>query len=170
MKTTREMENAECRMKNCRNSIRRLGAVVCFFILTSAFCARVWGQTNFSIDWYTIDGGGGASTGGVFTVNGTIGQPDAGTMSGGNYSLTGGFWSLYAVQTPGAPHLWVTRTSTNTVCVWWPVSDTTWQLQSTATLAGTNTAWTVNSYSTNGGNCVYVESSPTGARFYRLKK
>ena len=36
--------------------------------------------------------------------------------------MTGGFWALYAVQTPGAPYLSVLRTSTNTVCVWWPVS------------------------------------------------
>ncbi len=33
-----------------------------------------------------MDGGGGASTGGVFTVSGRLGQPDAGTMSGGNAS------------------------------------------------------------------------------------
>jgi len=26
-------------------------------------------------------------------------------MTGGSYSLTGGFWALYAVQTPGAPTL-----------------------------------------------------------------
>src|SRR6266446_8892605 len=58
---------------------------------------------QYSIDWYTIDGGGGTSTGGVYSVSGTIGQPDAGTMSGGNYSLAGGFWGLIAaVQTAGA--------------------------------------------------------------------
>ena len=33
---------------------------------------------TYSIDWYTIDGGGGTSTGGVYSVSGTIGQPDAG--------------------------------------------------------------------------------------------
>ena len=50
---------------------------------------------SFSIDWFTIDGGGGTSTGGVFSVSGTIGQPDAGTpMSGGNFSVSGGFWSM----------------------------------------------------------------------------
>ena len=50
-------------------------------LLPSAFCLRAWGQ-SYSIDWSTIDGGGGTSTGGVYTVSGTIGQPDAGTMSG----------------------------------------------------------------------------------------
>ena len=35
---------------------------------------------NYSIDWFTIDGGGGTSTGGVYAVSGTIGQPDAGLV------------------------------------------------------------------------------------------
>ena len=68
---------------------------------------------SYTIDWSKIAGGGGTSTGGVYSVSGTIGQPDAsGAMSGGNYSLTGGFWAAYAVQTPGAPYLSVLRTST----------------------------------------------------------
>jgi hypothetical protein len=126
-------------------------------------------QTQYSLDWYKIAGGGGGSTGGVYSVSGTIGQPDAsGAMSGGPYSVTGGFWALYAVQTPGAPFLWVTRTTTNTVCVWWAVSATSWQLQATANLLTTGSVWTACSYTTNGANCVHIESPPTGKRFYRL--
>jgi hypothetical protein len=139
-----------------------------FCFLLSAFCFRALGQ-SYSIDWQTIDGGGGTSTGGVYSVTGTIGQPDAGTMSGGNFSVTGGFWGLYAVQTPGAPYLSVLRTSTNTVCVWWPVSETSWQLQATASLV-TGSIWSPCSYVTNGANCVYIESPPAGNRFYRLQK
>ena len=74
----------------------------------SLFTAVAFGQT-FSIDWFTIDGGGGTSTGGVFSMHGTVGQPDAGTMSGGNFSLTGGFWG--AIQTsppvPTVIEVWV---------------------------------------------------------------
>ena len=126
---------------------------------------------NYTIDWFTVDGGGGTSTGGVYSVTGTIGQPDAGVMSGGNYTLAGGFWGvLAAVQTPGAPYLWVMRTSTNTVCVWWPVPETTWQLQATTNLVSAGSTWTPRSYGTNGANCVYIESPPTGNRFYRLYK
>ena len=47
----------------------------------------------YEITWSTIDGGGGTSTGGNYTLSGTIGQPDAGMMSGGDYKLVGGFWS-----------------------------------------------------------------------------
>jgi len=66
-------------------------AVLLFIALASARAQ------NFSIDWFTIDGGGGTSTG-AYSVSGTIGQSDAGTMSGGNYSLVGGFWG--ELQTP----------------------------------------------------------------------
>ncbi len=62
-------------------------------ILASFLGAAAASAQPFAIDWYTIDGGGGTSSGGNFTLSGTIGQPDAGpTMSGGNFTLTGGFW------------------------------------------------------------------------------
>ena len=46
----------------------------------------------YSIDWYKVSGEGGMSSNGHYSVSGTVGQPDAsGTMTGGGYSLTGGF-------------------------------------------------------------------------------
>lgn len=49
---------------------------------------------GYNLTWSTIDGGGyTVSTGGAFTLSGTIGQPDAGVSSGGAYTLSGGFWS-----------------------------------------------------------------------------
>jgi hypothetical protein len=49
---------------------------------------------TFEIHWWTIDGGGDLwSAGGAFELAGTIGQPDAGYMSGGVYELLGGFWA-----------------------------------------------------------------------------
>ncbi len=50
---------------------------------------------DFEITRWTIDGGGVMfSAGGDFELSGTIGQPDAGSMSGGEgeFELTGGFW------------------------------------------------------------------------------
>jgi hypothetical protein len=42
---------------------------------------------------FTIDGGGVMrSTGGRIELSGTIGQPDAGTMTARGIELTGGFW------------------------------------------------------------------------------
>jgi hypothetical protein len=50
-------------------------------------------DAQLSIDRHTIDGGGYAfSTGGGLSLGGTVGQPDAGTLSGGTLSLAGGFW------------------------------------------------------------------------------
>ncbi len=51
---------------------------------------------DYELSWRTIDGGGGTSMGGTYIVRGTIGQPDAGVMSGGDYEFLGGFW-------PGEP-------------------------------------------------------------------
>jgi hypothetical protein len=48
---------------------------------------------SYELSWWTVDGGGGSSSGSGYTLNGTIGQPDAGTLaSGGGYTLAGGFW------------------------------------------------------------------------------
>ena len=48
---------------------------------------------GFELTRTTIDGGGQMrATGLDFEVSGTIGQPDAGLMSGGGLSLAGGFW------------------------------------------------------------------------------
>jgi hypothetical protein len=44
------------------------------------------------LNWWSVDGGGTTSSGGGFTVSGTIGQPDAGLMGGGGFTLNGGFW------------------------------------------------------------------------------
>jgi hypothetical protein len=127
---------------------------------------------SYSIKWYKVSGGGGMnSTGGVYSVSGTIGQHDAGgPMTGGSYSVTGGFWSLYAVQTPGAPVLSIELTTTNTAMVYWPSPSTGFNLQVNTNLATTN--WTAPSQSiTDNGTIKYIiVNPPTGNRFYRLKQ
>ena len=126
---------------------------------------------QYSIDWYKIVGGGGASTSGVYSVSGTIGQHDAGgPMTGGNYSLTGGFWSLYAVQTPGAPLLTISYASGKAIVSWSP-SATGWTLQTNnnlVTVSGWNAyGGTVNT--ANGTNSITI-TPPTGNLFFRLKQ
>ena len=50
---------------------------------------------GFDLTWSTVDGGGASPvTGGVFSLNGTAGQPDAGATSGGSYTLRSGFWGI----------------------------------------------------------------------------
>lgn len=60
----------------------------------AAFALIPAASAQFDLSWYTIDGGGATfSTGGTFSLGGTIGQPDAGIMAGGTFTLTGGFWA-----------------------------------------------------------------------------
>jgi hypothetical protein len=75
------------------NLLNKQGIVVTLVVL-GLIVSSSWGQ--YEISWYTIDGGGGASSGGDFSLTGTIGQPDAAYSRGGNYELLGGFW-------PGGP-------------------------------------------------------------------
>ncbi len=142
----------------------------------SFFCSLLsvfsfWASAqSYSINWSTIDGGGGTSTGAVYTVSGTIGQPDVGTLSGGTYTLNSGFWGAIApVQTPGAPYLWITLTPTNTALIWWELSSTSWRLQATTNLVPTGAVWTDCSYQTNSATCYRLESPPNGNRFFRLQ-
>ena len=139
------------------------------FILGLWLFAPVLHAQSYSVDWYKIAGGGGTSTGGTYQVSGTIGQPDAsGAMTGGSYSLTGGFWSLInVVQTTGAPTLSITH-SGNSVIVSWPTPSASWTLQQNGNLAGGS--WATSGYlvSTNGGINSITITSPAGNLFFRL--
>jgi len=56
---------------------------------------------GYDLTWNTVDGGGQTfSTGGGYSLGGTIGQPDAGMLTGGGYTLGGGFWRGGAVALP----------------------------------------------------------------------
>ena len=62
----------------------------CCFVVLLMTTNQALGQVE--IVNYSIDGGAGISTGGDFSVAGTVGQHDAGAeSSGGNFTVTGGF-------------------------------------------------------------------------------
>jgi hypothetical protein len=78
-----------------------------------------WAQVGggFDLSWSTVDGGGNtASTSGQFSMGSTTGQPDAGSMSGGGFSWTGGFWARFqSTPTPSnTPTITLTPTNTST--------------------------------------------------------
>jgi hypothetical protein len=121
---------------------------------------------QYAIGWYKVSGGGGTSTGGVYSVSGTVGQHDAGgPMTGGSYSLYGGFWALYAVQTPGAPLLTITLAG-NQAIISWPPSATGWTLQTNANVS--TPMW--SDYSGAVVNNSITNSPPRGNVFFRLKR
>ena len=56
---------------------------------------------DYDLDWWTVDGGGGHLSGAGYSLDGSIGQPDAGRLSGGDYVLVGGFWGGSRTEATG---------------------------------------------------------------------
>jgi hypothetical protein len=76
---------------------------------------------GYRLDWFTMDGGGGTSSGGGYTLTGTIGQHDAAPASGApgtDYRMEPGFWAA-VLPVPGAPELRM-RLSGDNAILWWP--------------------------------------------------
>ena len=62
----------------------------CLLLLASTVLAQ--SGEGYELTWSTVDCGGGiSSTGEGYSVVGTIGQPEAGLISGGDFSVGGGF-------------------------------------------------------------------------------
>ena len=71
-------------------------------ILPSVLLVSVKAQTGgtYNLSHNVIAGGGSKSTGGSYSLDGTIAQPLAGIISvGGTYNLRGGFWASDAAPT-----------------------------------------------------------------------
>lgn len=63
------------------------------------------GAPTFAIPRHVIASGGDDSSGGVFSIRGTIGQADSDPLhpsTGGVYAITGGFWAGAPVPVPPA--------------------------------------------------------------------
>ena len=122
---------------------------------------------TYNIDWFKVAGGGGTSTGGVYSVSGTIGQHDAGgPMTGGSYSLVGGFWALpFAVQSADAPLLTIVPFGSGQARISWTPDTPGFVLQENTNLS---TGTWVNSPS-GSSNPVIVPATPP-IRAYRLRK
>lgn len=146
---------------------------ILFCLLALVLCPLA-SPGQYSLDWSTIDGGGGTSTGGVYSVTGTVGQPDAGAvMTGGNFSLQGGFWGVIAtVQTPGAPLLSITlNPQLSTATVFWPSPSTGWTLQqNTNSVSSVNWSNVTSGIADDGTTKTLIVNPPAGNRFYRLNK
>ena len=171
MKTTIKIENPEIGRSIAHIFNLRCGALAMLWIILLYSSLNLRAQ-SYSIDWFTIDGGGGTSSGGVFSVSGTIGQPDANAqpMLGGQFSLVGGFWSLVTVPTPGAPLLIIQLTTTNTAQVSWPSPSPGFALQQNSDFNATNWIAVTNAVSDNGTFRFIIVNPPAGNRFYRLFK
>lgn len=74
--------------------VKRAGAVIAVLLLG----APAWAGAPWTVDWWTVDGGGEVFTsGGSWELSGSIGQWDAtagAAATGGSWELTGGFWAV----------------------------------------------------------------------------
>lgn len=147
--------------------------------LSLVLIALSWPQQlsaqNFSITWFTFDGGGGTSTGGGYALSGTVGQPEAGPANGGGYSLLGGFWGVTSVlQAPGAPILNIERFADGNVRLFWNLSASEFQLEQTAALTEpqADTIWTpvTQPHQTNTTQITVTAPATAGNRVFRLRK
>ena len=121
---------------------------------------------SFTILWSTLGGGGGTSTGGVYSLSGTLGQADAGgPLTNGIYSVTGGFWAFpTAVQTPGTPALTITPLTPGQARISWSPNTSGFILQETA--SPSTASWG----DSPSGALNPVNVPAAGAKFYRLRK
>jgi hypothetical protein len=91
-------------------------------------------------------------------------------MTNGGFSLTGGFWALFAVQTPDAPLLSIQRLSANSVLLSWPSPSTGFVLEQNSNLSSTNWTHVPEAVSDNGATRSVTVNSIAGNRWYRLFK
>lgn len=107
------MKKAKSKRQKAKSG-RNLTSIIFYFVFFPCLCFCVYAM-NFKIQAqsggiYEItqtviaSGGGQNSANGNLSLDGTIGQPLAGTNStGGNYNLRGGFWAVDALAPTAAP-------------------------------------------------------------------
>ena len=136
-------------------------------LITTLIAAAASGQ-NYAINWYTVDGGGGSSSAGQYTLRGTIGQPDAGAMSTPGLSIVGGFWSS-TEGAPTVPLLRISRAGPNAI-VAWPNPSTGFELQESSSLSAPAWSGVGQPVAIVGDEKQVSVPATTGHRFYRLRK
>jgi hypothetical protein len=85
---------------------RKLAVAAVALALAVGLLAGTRAAEMLTIDWWSADGGGNRSGSGAYVVEGTIGQMDAGALSGGSFTLAGGYW---AAAIPRSTYLPIVR-------------------------------------------------------------
>jgi hypothetical protein len=116
----------------------------------------------YGVDRYLFTGGGGTSSGGGYTLTSSIGQPEAGKLTGGAFTLEGGFWPGLIVPSEAAPTLLIEPAGLMVAISWWPEAGG-FVLEASNELSPA--AWQEGP----PGNPVAIPVA-TQTRFFRLKK
>lgn len=128
------------------------------------------GAQQYSNTWYKVSGGGGTSTNGQYSISGTIGQQDAGgPMTGGGFSVSGGFWAIYALQSPGLPTLRIRFVAPDSVVVFWPNTGS-YSLRTNGFVNSSNWIDFGGPVTTANGTNSVTFTPPRGNLFFRLSQ
>ncbi|HEY1171299.1 MAG TPA: hypothetical protein VGH19_08035 [Verrucomicrobiae bacterium] len=139
--------------------------------LTLVQLAALTFASDIALPSSAISSGGGNSSGGPYSLLGTIGQPATMISSNGQYRLDPGFWAVaLAVQTEGAPVLSIQRTGNQVILSWSSLTDE-FVLQKTTTL-GASPLWqdVLTSPVSNAESRSVTLALQPWHQFFRLRK
>lgn len=122
----------------------------------------------FTLDWFTVDGGGTLMSGGDFALHGTTGQTDTGrvTLAGGTQLVKSGFWAFdFTDPASTVPTLRLELSGVSDVLLSWHPETPGFALQQSLTLLPAS--W--NNISAAPENPVTLPIGGTNA-FFRLHK
>ncbi len=123
---------------------------------------------DYHVDWFAIEGGGGESSGGEYSLSGAVSQPESGgSMSGSDFSVDAGFLSVITVE---GPPLRIALSADATITVAWQSSFTTHPLQQSSDL--TPESWEDSAYpiADDGITKSITFTAAPGKLFFRLIK
>ena len=117
---------------------------------------------QYTIDWSTMDGGGGSGAHGGYVLAGTLGQLDA--VSG--VGFFGGYWSL---ENDPLPRLRIFLAQQNVVLAW-PNPSTGFTLQASPGLLPTSWNDVALAPTVEGDELRVIWGPPGGNYFFRLRR
>lgn len=121
---------------------------------------------QYTIDWHTMDAGGGSGAVGSFEMRGTFGQPDAFTGAAGSVSFVGGYWSL--LDEP-VPLLRIFKSGADIVLAWPNPSPGTSLQASPDLITGAWSAVAIDPVKV-GSEFQVTWGPPVGRHFFRLHR
>jgi hypothetical protein len=136
------------------------------------FSCRLFAQSggSYDLEWSTIDSGGGTSSGGRYSLTGVIGQPDAGQLTGGDFTLEGGFLCELGIPVnDNGPLLKIRRAAALGFAeLYWPVEVKGFTLEATTDLS--NVPWGLMEGEGIDSSTEHVVTVPIIAnRYFRLR-
>ena len=76
-------------------NVARAGMLLALLVLLGASATPAYSDGAYAITWWSVQGGSPSSSQGAeYRVEGATGQPEAGLLTGGVYTLAGGFWAV----------------------------------------------------------------------------